>query len=595
MRTRVAWLVPIALAALEATWLAWLSVRQRWAMFQFDDDLANYDQVIWNTTQGRWFASTTIEHANNWFGDHFSPVIALFVPLYLLRPTPSWLLVGQAVALAAGVLPLFAFARRELGLPAAWLIALAYAAYPGLHHVALFQMHEIALIVPPLMLALLAVELGRRRLFFGAALACLTVKEEAAVVVMSLGLLWLLRRRDARAALGCVALGALWGYVGVGLIVPWVNSGGTGYLYQQRYAHLGRTPLEMAATLLTRPAYVLSILTTPERLRFLAGLFGPLLLLPLIGWEYLLTAGPIFGYLLLSSSPDMWSIERHYQATLVPFLFFGLVLGLRRLRAWIAPPAPAAAVAVAALAAAWLIGPTPAVQETAHTRDLRRLIAAVPPDAPVSASRNVLSFFTRRERVYRFPVLGDAEYVLWDFRELRHPGAFGLDGGAFGRLVESPDYRMVDSAAGAVLFRRGDPRAWDGGPPTRFGSDIELLAYQTRAAEDGALEVALHWRALRRVDAQYTAFVHLLDARGERVGQSDGAPVDGLMPTDTWTPGHVVVDRHVARAGAAPARLQLGLYDPRDGRRLPITARGLPGPGDTVDVPLTLPAPRRPS
>src|SRR6185436_15344740 len=125
--------------------------------------------------------------------------------------------------------------------------------YPGLHHVALFQMHEIALVVPPLMLALLAIELGRRRLFFAAALATLTVKEEAAVIVAALGLLWLLRQRDARAALGCLALGAIWGYVAVGLIVPWVNSGGTGYLYQQRYAYLGRTPLEMAATLLTRP------------------------------------------------------------------------------------------------------------------------------------------------------------------------------------------------------------------------------------------------------------------------------------------------------------------------------------------------------
>jgi uncharacterized membrane protein len=587
VRSRAAWIVPIGLAVLEATWLAWLSIRQRWAMFQFDDDLANYDQVIWNTTRGRWFASTTIEHANNWFGDHFSPVVALFVPLYMLWPTPSWLLVAQAAALALGGLPLFAFARRELGLAAAGLIALAYAAYPGLHHVALFQMHEIALIVPPLMLALLAVELGRRRLFFGAALAALTVKEEAAVIVASLGLLWLLRRRDARAALGCVGLGAAWGYIGVGLIVPWVNSGGTGYLYQQRYAHLGRSPAEIAATLLTRPTYVLGILTAPERLRFLGGLFGPLLALPLIGWEYLLTAGPIFGYLLLSSSPDMWSLERHYQAPLAPFLFFGLVLGLSRLRRFVAPVASAAVVAAAALAAAWLIGPSPVVAETAHTRDLRRLIAQVPPDAPVSASRNVLSYFTRRERAYRFPVLGDAEYVLWDFRELRHPGAFGLDGGAFGRLVESPRYRMVDSAAGAVLFQRGDPAAWAGGAPTRFGDDLELLAYRIRAGEDGRLEVALVWRALRRVGGQYTAFVHLLDAGGQRVGQSDAAPVDGLMPTDTWVPGHVVVDTHATRPTAPPARLQLGLYDPRDGRRLPITARGLPGPSDTVDVPLS--------
>jgi len=271
----------------------------------------------------------------------------------------------------------------------------------------------------------------------------------------------------------------------------------------------------------------------------------------------------------------------------VPFLFFGLVLGLRRLGRVVPALAPAGAVAAAALAAALLIGPRPVVAETDHTRDLRRLIALVPPAAPVSASRNVLSYFTRRERVYRFPVLGQADYVLWDFRELRHPGAFGLDGGAFGRLVESPDYRMVDAAAGAVLFERGDPTAWSGEAPTRFGEEIELLSYSTRNDGGGRLEVALVWRALRRVERQYTAFVQLFDARGERVGQSDSGPVDGLMPTDTWAPGHLVVDTHATRPSAPPARMQLGLYDPRDGRRLPITARGLPGPSDTVDVPLS--------
>jgi hypothetical protein len=47
----------------------------------------------------------------------------------------------------------------------------------------------------------------------------------------------------------------------------------------------------------------------------------------------------------------------------------------------------------------------------------------VPADASVAASRNALTPFSRRERVYRFPNLGDAEYVLLDFRELRHPAA----------------------------------------------------------------------------------------------------------------------------------------------------------------------------
>jgi hypothetical protein len=196
----------------------------------------------------------------------------------------------------------------------------------------------------------------------------------------------------------------------------------------------------------------------------------------------------------------------------------------------------------------------------------------------VAASRNLLSPFSRRERVYRFPVLNGADYVLLDFRELRHPGAFGLDGGAFGRLVDSPDYRMVDSAAGAVLFRRGDPGeppVVGPGAPVRFGDAIDLLGARA-SRTDGGVEAILIWRATNRVARQYTVFVHAFDAAGNRVAQADAPPVDGLMPTDTWAPGHVVVDRHRLPSPPGAVKLQVGLYDPSNGRRLPPDAIELP-------------------
>src|SRR5438034_5815385 len=114
MRARAHWLLPIALAALYAAVLGWLSVEQRRTLFHFDEDLAIYDQVVWNTAHGRLFASTLIEHADNLLGDHFSPVVAIFAPVYWLAPSANVLLLGQAVALGLAVLPLYAFARCRL-------------------------------------------------------------------------------------------------------------------------------------------------------------------------------------------------------------------------------------------------------------------------------------------------------------------------------------------------------------------------------------------------------------------------------------------------------------------------------------------------
>src|SRR5581483_9597670 len=130
----------------------------------------------------------------------------------------------------------------------------------------------------------------------------------------------------------------------------------------------------------------------------------------------------------------------------------------------------------------------------------RSLIAQIPRNASVSASRNLLSWFSERERVYRFPEVGNADYILLDQRDLRYPAAFSLDDNALGRLFDSPDYRLIDAAGGATLFARGDPTEWSGStrPPTRFGDEFELLDDRVRVLSPGpAVEVTLYWRALR--------------------------------------------------------------------------------------------------
>jgi uncharacterized membrane protein len=578
-----AWAPVVTLVLVYTALFGYLSLRRRWAMWHFDEDLAIYDQVVWNSSRGRLFASTLIQHADNMLGDHFSPIVAVFAPLYWLRATPSWLLLGQTAALAVAALPLYAFARPRLGARAATAVAAAYLAYPALHFVNLFQFHEIALIVLPLSCALLAIDRGHRGWFLASAVAVLLVKEEAAIVVVGLAFVWLLARRDWRMALGTTALGVGTGLLTMGVVLPRFNTADTGYYYVRRYAYLGDTPLEMAWTALTSPRLVLERLLAPDRLRYLAQLFGPVLLLPLVGWPFLAGALPVFGYLLLAESPDQYAIDRHYLSPLLPFLWFGAVLGVQRVGHWAAP-----ALLVGSLAASYLFGPTPLSRTydpgpdivTAHTHHLRRFVSEVPPDAPVSANRNLLSWFSRRERVYRFPEVGDAHYVVLDFRELRHPAAFGLDGGAVGRLIESPDFRLADTADGALLFERGDPSAWPdarAGVATRFGDAIELVDFTI--APD---EVRLIWRALAKPAASYQVFVHVLDARGERIAQRDGPPVDGLLPTDTWPAGRVVPERR--RLATDGTKVQVGMYDGHDGKRLPVTQRGVPGGSDWVDL-----------
>lgn len=104
------------------------------------------------------------------------------------------------------------------------------------------------------------------------------------------------------------------------------------------------------------------------------------------------------------------------------------------------------------------------------------------------------------------------------------------------------------------------------GPPvdrrpstTHFGPEIGLTdwAISPSTAPGGMVYVDLRWKTLGAVDTDYTVFAHLLDGKGDKVAQHDGAPDFGLRPTTTWRSGEVVEDRI---ALLVPATAPLGTY-----------------------------------
>jgi hypothetical protein len=76
------------------------------------------------------------------------------------------------------------------------------------------------------------------------------------------------------------------------------------------------------------------------------------------------------------------------------------------------------------------------------------------------------------------------------------------------------------------------------------------------------------------METSYKVFTHLLGDNDRIWAQKDDFPGQGTLPTTGWAEGEVIVDEYeiIVDPGAAAGdcQLEIGMYDPSNGARLPI-------------------------
>ena len=117
-----------------------------------------------------------------------------------------------------------------------------------------------------------------------------------------------------------------------------------------------------------------------------------------------------------------------------------------------------------------------------------------------------------------------------------------------------------------------------------FGDAVRLTHAVVAPSTDHTL-VTLCWEAEHALPADYTVFVHLLDADGVLETTGDGPPAGGAFPTSLWQSGDHILDTHWLPQPAAPGdTIVVGLYHPPDGVRLPALRDGAPVPNDALVI-----------
>lgn len=444
-----------------------LSVLRHATYHSFGPDLGIFDQIFWNTTQGRFFESTmslALPTPHSYFGDHFSPVYILLLPAYALVPRPETLLVIQTLFLALGVWPLYLLTRIKLEPGFQRLVwAFVYFLFLPVAFINLYDFHEMALSVLPLGFAIYFLERGQRGLFLLSLVSTFLIKEELPLVGIGFGAYILLTKRDLKLGLGVLA-GSVVAFLGVvKVIIPAFGGGSYAYFTGRiafRYPELGANPGDIVSNVVRHPDRLSSILFQPQKLKFLVGIFGPVLGLSAFSGFAAILVLPTLGILLLSNYPPQYAFTSHYSATLIALVIGTSILGFARLPARYRPPV-AASLLASSLAFSVLFGGLPFSRHfnAQMFRTEPRYVAfapslaLIPPGASVAAENNLTPHLSQRQRIYNIEYEGihNADYVALDEAALRHnPAAFAAQVSE----LESQGYRQIAGGDGLALMQR---------------------------------------------------------------------------------------------------------------------------------------------
>jgi len=458
----------LLLVVLYVGWFIHLSLKMYYGYGEPPFDLAIFDQGMWLVSHFHEPFVTIM--GRNLFGDHTSFVLLLFAPFYRLFPEPQGLLVLQTLLLAGPAVPIYLLARKYIKstLIATSLVA-TYLLNPVLQQGNLNQFHPEAFQVLFISLAIYAAIERRSVLLVVMVVLSLMVKEDAALLVVPLGV-WVAARRDRWLGIIIVVGSVLWAMVANWLIIPWLL--GSSSIYSSRIPFGGVSGL--LSTLIRRPGQLWSYLVSQGRPFYLWQLGSTVGFVFLLAPEIALIGVLVVAEIIISNDPYMHQILYQYSMPLAPVLVLGTAYAIaKQSHIW----RRSVLTAVALIAAVWscsLWGFAPFSVNEVYTgwvpsssiNALNYLEKGLPPNAVVSAWYPLVSHIDHRDQVYvwptpfyasnwgllndtgaRLPVASQVQYLL-----LPIPLSSADNPGVLNQIASS--YRIVQSRAGFGLYER---------------------------------------------------------------------------------------------------------------------------------------------
>ena len=382
------------------------------------------------------------------FAVHLSPVWYILLPFYAIFPSPLTLQIGQAVAVASGVIPVVLLCRcRRLSGRSTVLAAIVYCCYPALTTGCFFDIHENCFLAPLLLWTFYFFEREKYVPMYVFAGLTLLVKEDAAVYVVFFALYAFFAGKKCRHGI-FLAVGALAYFAAALTVLRHISAYYMG-LYAQaspnpaiggpmigRYDSLIYNTSEDGLigafkTVLVNPGYLLKQMFFAgdhqwDKWKYFLQMLLPVGCLPFFTRKparWILMAPILLN--LLTNYSYQYHLNYQYHFGISVFLIYGAILNLSDMRPCLRRAA--AGVALAACCCFYIAAVYAPLRTNIRlyreNREqyirMEEILQTIPKDASVCCSTFLLPHLADRDEVYEIHYHegeGNVDYVIFDAR-----------------------------------------------------------------------------------------------------------------------------------------------------------------------------------
>jgi uncharacterized membrane protein len=410
-------------------------------------DLGMFNQAVYHIShfQKNIFTLDIKENEANYFASHFSPIIYLYSPLYFIFGSYT-LLIIQVVAVLAGGIAVFKFASERSEEPLIpILIMIHFYGVWGIYSALAFDFHDnvvAAMLVPWFIFFYLKNNRKLTVLFF---VLILISKENMALwmIFILFGLiLWMWRqgwdkvRKNFLFNIILILSALIYFLLVIEIIMP-AFSGNWDLTQMTRYSSYGGSTLEIALYLITHPREIILLLfQSPLEGDIFRGIKMETHLMVLLSGgiaflffpEFLVMLIPVYLQKFLSDDYALWGINGHYSIEFVPVLSFAIIALISGIRNKSLKISSLGIIIILTFTATittfdkrkslWYNPVNTRFYSKIHYQSglnhisIYKEIKKIPADAVISASTFLTPHLAARKKIFMFPVVKDAEYIL---------------------------------------------------------------------------------------------------------------------------------------------------------------------------------------